>query len=1163
MLLFSPVTDDASTRVEAFLARWHGTTAAAERANYQTFLAELCDVLGVPRPDPASGGLGPYRFERRVDHHEGATTTARRIDLYKRGCFVCEAKQGNEAVKQDALFLPASEAERRALVRQSPSWMRHMEKARQQAEGYARDLPPDEGWPPFLIVCDIGFCIDLYADFSGLGKHYAQFPDAAGFRIYLPDLRDAAVRDRLRRVWGDPHSLDPARRRASVTRDIAALLVELAADLEGPDPLAPRHAPQHVATFLMRCIFCMFAQSVGLLPERTSFSDLLKRCRGNGAAFVGLVGDLWRTMDAGGFSPALAATVRRFNGGLFRAGPHGGADPLKVRDSELELLITAAEKDWADVEPAIFGTLLENALDTRTRARWGAEFTPRPFVERLVLPAVMEPLRLQWDAVRAAAEAAMEANDPREAAELVRRFHAELCGVRVLDPACGTGNFLYVTLELMKRLEGEVLDTLAGYAGGDAGRLDLHGATVDPHQFLGMDLNPRAVPVAELVLWIGYLQWHFRTHGAVPPAEPILRDFKNIREADALLSYSRTEPVRDAKGDQVTRWGGRTKLHPITGEQVPDETDRVLVLRPVGAKVPAWPEADLIVGNPPFVAGKDMRAELGDGYTEALWKAYPKVPPSADLAMFFWWRAAQLVAAGKVRRFGFITSNSIRQVFCRRVVTAALEGRKKLHLAFAVPDHPWNRATGSAAVRIAMTVAAPLPPGQGAKGRLLTVVREGAGDVPDVELAETEGLVNADLTVGASPADAKALRANERVCSPGMKLHGAGFIVTPAQASKLGLGRVPGLEAHIRPYLNGKDVTGRSRGVMVVDLFGLTADDVRERFPSVFDHLLLAVKPERDAKQHDGPDSAAYSRLWWLHGKPRPELRTALRGLARYITTVETAKHRVFVFQPAAVLPDNMLVCIATAEAWHLGVLSSRFHTTWAPAAGGWLGFGNDPRYNKTRCFDPFPFPAATPAQQAAIGRVAEALDAHRAARLAAHPFLTLTGLYNVLHALQADRTLTEAERDVLDAGQVATLRHLHDELDAAVAEAYGWPVNLPAPDIVARVVALNAERLAEERDGTVRWLRPEFQAPAEALAARKAQLGLDMDEAGMVPAWPKDTVAQYQALRAALSRGVPMLPRELAKQWRGARPAKLTPMLNVLAALGQARQDGNGRFAL
>ena len=204
---------------------------------------------------------------------------------------------------------------------------------------------------------------------------------------------------------------------------------------------------------------------------------------------------------------------------------------------------------------------------------------------------------------------------------------------------------------------------------------------------------------------------------------------------------------------------------------------------------------------------------------------------------------------------------------------------------------------------------------------------------------------------------------------------------------------------------------------------------------------------------------------WWLHGTPRPAVAgIGVRHLPRYIATVETSKHRLFVFQPAAVLPDNMLVCIAAADAFHLGVLSSRIHGAWAPAAGGWLGFGNDPRYNKTRCFDPFPFPVATPAQAAEIAALAEELDALRKARLAAHPHLTLTGLYNVLAAIRAGQPLTPADRDVLDAGHVEVLRHLHDRLDAAVAAAYGWPADLPAAAIVERVVALNRERVPRRK---------------------------------------------------------------------------------------------------
>lgn len=1142
--------------IGAFIARWDGTEQA-ERANYARFLDDLCDVLGVSRPDPAAGPLGDYRYERGVTHREAdGTATTRRIDLYKRGCFVLEAKQGANAPRQGTLF-GAAEAERRANVRRSPGWAQAMLKAKGQAEGYARDLPVAEGWPPFVIVCDVGFCLDVYADFSGTGKHYAQFPDREGFRLYLPDLRRPEVRDRLRTIWTDPMALDPSRQRVRVTRDIAAYLARLVRALEGPKD-KPRHAPQHVATFLMRCIFSMFAQSVGLLPSGTAFTELLEDCRKDPDNFVPLVGDLWRSMNTGGFSPALRAMVLRFNGGLFAPGIHGAAEPLPVDGDMLELLIQASRRDWADVEPAIFGTLLENALDAKERGELGAHFTPRAFVERLVLPTVMEPLRAEWDGVKAAAVLKAEAEDRESAAALVRAFHARLCAVRVLDPACGTGNFLYVTLELMKRLEGEVLDLLADLAPGEGDRLDVAGASVDPHQFLGIEKNPRAVPVAELVLWIGYLQWHFRTRGSAPPAEPILRDFRNIREADALLAYDREEPDRDANGDPVTRWGGRTKPHPITGENVPDETDRVLVLRPVGAKPTTWPEAEFIVSNFPFVAGKDLRAELGDGYAEALWAAYPKVGKAADLAMHFWWKSAQAVTKGKVpvtRRAGFITSNSIRQVFCRRVVADAMEAKAPVHLAFAIPDHPWVDGQGAAAVRISMTVIAA---GAG-DGTLATLTSEtpGADGVPAVTFATTQGRINSDLTIGADVKAAKPLRANDRLSSPGFKLHGAGFIVSPATARVLGLGAVPGLEKHIRPYLNGRDLAQKSRGLMVIDLFGLSADEVRRRFPAVYQHVLLHVKPERDQNNR-----ATYRTNWWVFGEPRTDLRQWLRGLPRYIATVETARHRVFTFLPAEVAPDNKLIVIASADAYVLGVLQSRQHVAWMLAQGNWLGAGNDPVYAKTQAFDPWPFPVPTIAQRAEIAAVAEELDAHRKARLAAHPHLTLTGLYNVLAAIRAGKPLSAAEKDVHDAGQVSILRALHERLDAAVAASYGWPADLSDAAVVARVVTLNAERVKEEAAGTVRWLRPEFQAPEETRRkAVQAEMAVETTSVPGTTPWPKDVPSQFIVLRSALTRG-PASPQDVARRFKGApRGAKMAEMLATLAALGQARPIGDGRF--
>ena len=303
------------------------------------------------------------------------------------------------------------------------------------------------------------------------------------------------------------------------------------------------------------------------------------------------------------------------------SGSTAGCSPSPTRchvnEAQLELLITAAQADWKEVEPAIFGTLLERALDPQERHKLGAHYTPRAYVERLVLPTLVEPLRGEWQGVQAAVTQHRLSGKNKEAVNEVKTFHAKLCSLRVLDPACGSGNFLYVTLEHLKRLEGEVLETLAEL-GEEQGLLELEGVTVSPEQFLGLEVNPRAAKIAELVLWIGYLQWHFRTHGTKPP-EPIIRDFKNIKTQDAVLAYDGVQPALDEDGNPKTRWDGRTyKKHPVTGEDVPDEGATVEELAYLNPRKAEWPEADYVVGNPPFIGTAKMREALGDGYAEAL-----------------------------------------------------------------------------------------------------------------------------------------------------------------------------------------------------------------------------------------------------------------------------------------------------------------------------------------------------------------------------------------------------------------------------------------------------------------------------------------------------------------------------------------------------------------
>jgi len=1141
------------TTTTDFLERWRNS-AAAERANSQLFLTELCDYLGLPRPDPALADLrrNSYVFELPVTQSDGFGESSKGfIDLYKRGCFVLEAKQGGSEPPPKSLFdqdIYQTAKERRGIgIRASAGWDAAMMKARQQAERYAKSLPDE--WPPFLITTDVGYSFEVYADFSLTGKAYVPFPDPNTFRILFDHLDRPHVQDRLKAIWLDPLSLDPARRSAKVTVAVAQHLADLAKSLEQTYP-----DPDRVSAFLMRCIFTFFAEDIRLLREG-SFTKLLESLRDDPTKFPPMVESLWQTMNTGGFSPILREHVLKFNGGLFES-----VEALSINRQQLDLLLLAAYQQWKDVEPAIFGTLLERALNPKERHRLGAHYTPRAYVERLVLPTVIEPLRQEWLDTQAAAFALDRTGKRNDAIDTITAFRRRLCSVTILDPACGSGNFLYVALEHLKRLEGEVNDALDGL-GETQQALHETGLTVDPHQLLGIELNPRAAHITDLVLWIGYLQWYFRTWGASSnPPEPVIQRFQNIEHRDALIVHDKKQAALDEDGHPITQWDGVTKVrHPVTGDEVPAEHARRQVWRYPNARRADWPAADYIIGNPPFLGNWRMRGELGDGYVETLRSVYSELPESIDYVMYWWHRAAELVREGSARRFGFITTNSLRQTFQRRVLVPHLTHAKNpASLVFAIPDHPWVDSTDGAAVRIAMTVAE----AGSREGLLLRVTKEDTGEQEGaafVEFMECSGIIHPDLTIGPNTSLAEPLRSNQLICNTGVKLHGAGFIVTPETARSLGLGKLPGLHHHIRRYRNGRDVTGSSRNVMVIDLQGLDIEEVRSRFPEVYQHVLTRVKPERDTNREP-----SRKQLWWLFGRRNTELRNALSGLRRYIATVETAKHRVFVFLDAAILPDNMLVNIASADGYLLGVLSSRIHVTWALAVGARLGYGNDPRYTKSRCFEPFPFPDPTIALRERIQFLAEQIDAHRKRQQSLHPDLTLTGMYNALEALRAGQALTPLEQKTHEQGLISVLRELHDDLDRAVAEAYGWQADLADEDILFRLVDLNAARAAEERNGLVRWLRPEYQKTTN------AQTGLDveMEEAEVIqpkskkPAWPTALPDRVRAVRDALhdSRH-PATPDAIARRFTRARSADVSAILETLAALGQAQQDTAGAY--
>ena len=1352
-------------KVKQFISRW-SASSAAERSNKDMFFVELCDLLGVDRPDPSAEARPDYCFEKPVIiAHEDGRETTRFVDFYKKGFFVIEAKQGSQA--GDATVGTAR--------RGTATWDKAMRSAYAQALKYASYLP--EGKPPFLITCDIGYCFEVWTGFTGDYGSYG-----ARRTIELTELGDQEVLAYFIKIFTDPWDLDPARHAQRVTREVAAKLAELARALE-----ADKHDPELVAQFLMRAIFTMFAEDVGLLPENLFTDAIRKLWIPEPRKFQASVEQLWQAMKDG-LPFGFVGQLLRFNGGLFKTW-----QSLPMTEAQLRLLLEAAECDWALVEPAIFGTLVERALNPQERKSLGAHFTPREYIERLVRPAVIEPLRAEWEIVQAEARLALERTltpgcadpspaererggrseatagvraarsvlstlpdpkltararefrknptatekrlweklrnrqldgskfrrqtpigpfiadfvckgaklvvevdgpihdqqvqrdrerdeyfealgwrflripaaqvekdivgvlaairvaltpgcadtspakreidqaearlalertltpgcaDPspaererggrseatagvrdttpeptiaqkRKAVAVIRRFHDQLVHTRVLDPACGSGNFLYVTLDLFKEIEAEVLRELADL-GEKQTALEMQGVLVNPGQFLGIEINPRAREIADLVLWIGYLQWWRRTYGreGSKPPEPVLQEYKNIVCRDAVLAYDDVKPRLGDDGKPLTVWDMRTyKVSPVTGKEIPDEEARLPVLDYVNPRPADWPEADYVVSNPPFIGNKLMRKALGDGYVEALKETFPKVSGTADFVMFWWDKAAHLVREGRLKKFGFITTNSITQKFNRSVLEPYMNAKKNaITITWAIPDHPWVDSAEGAAVRIAMTV------GEAGEltGKLLTVVseEETGGIARCVEIvSKLVQKINSDLSGGADVASTAPLMANKGMSFMGMTLIGKGFRLNPNEVTALGYD-LDNLPPVIRPHMNARELAQKSDEHFVIDMFGLNENEARAKYAPLYQWLLERVKPEREQNKDSGP-----KKNWWLFGRSRPDLREAICGLERFIITPITSKHRFFTSSSAELIPDCELQVVASDDSYLLGILSSRYHVKWALDAGSDLG--PTPRWRNTVCFDPFPFPDATDEQKQKIRELGERLDAHRKRVQADFPDATLTAMYNSLTRLrpltnphpgrsEAPATplppsgrgvggaggegLTEKEREFHDRALVGILMQIHDELDSAVAEAYGWEANLSDEEILERLVALNHERAAEEKQGLVRWLRPEFQDPEGRHRQTQPVLtGTETEKAIVSPAglaglaglagpkpWPKSVPDQLRAIRDLVaSRPGTWSAQEAAAAFKRGRRAAVEAHLLTLEELG------------
>ena len=598
----------------AFIAKWRASELK-ERSGSQEHFIDLCRLLGEPTPAEADPSGARYCFERGARKDTGARGWA---DVWKRHCFAWEYK-GKHA-DLDAAFA--------------------------QLRRYALALEN----PPLLVVCDMArFRIRTNWTNSVSAEH----------AFALEDLAEASVRAKLKWTMADPERLRPGETRQAATERAAAAFAALAQSLRGRGHGAPA-----VAHFVNRLVFCLFAEDIGLLPARM-FTRMLEQARSRPESFTGMAGALFGAMAKGGL--VGFESVAWFNGGLF-----DDDSALPLAGSEIDAALAAAALDWSEIDPSILGTLFERGLDPDKRSQLGAHYTDRDKIMRIVDPVVVRPLLAEWAAAKAGIAAALEraaqARAPAartrrraEARRLLDGFLERLRDFTVLDPACGSGNFLYLALHALKDLEHRV--QLEAEALG----LEYGFPAVGPANVKGIELNAYAAELARVSVWIGEIQW-MRRNGFRESRDPILKPLETIRNGDAILS-------------------------PEGGE-------------------PEWPAADVVIGNPPFLGGKLLRRGLGGDYVEALRRLYgARLHGEADLVCHWFDRAARLVADGAVARAGLVATNSIRGGRNRAVLDRIVE-RGRIFDAWS--DEPW--VVDGAAVRVSLVCFGPKE--AGASGRL-------------------------------------------------------------------------------------------------------------------------------------------------------------------------------------------------------------------------------------------------------------------------------------------------------------------------------------------------------------------------------------------------------------------------------------------------------------
>ncbi|MGA0530411.1 class I SAM-dependent DNA methyltransferase [Hansschlegelia sp. KR7-227] len=1032
----------------AFIAKWSDATLRERQGSQEHFL-DLCRLLGEPTPAEDDPRGERYCFERGAEKVGGGDGWA---DVWRRGCFGWEYKGRHK----------------------------NLDAALRQLQAYALDLEN----PPYLVVCDMERIV-VHTNWTNTVSRRLEF----GF----DDLHEPARLDELRQIFQGSERLKPGVSPQQITAKVAERFGALGRRLQdrGEDPRA-------VAHFLNRMIFCMFAEDAQLLPKGL-FTRMVRAVERRPDLAKPQLEELFAKMRAGGFFGA--DVIRWFNGGLFDG---SGALPLLADDLK-EIGDTAAEHDWSQIDPAVFGAMFEEALKaTRKRAALGAHYTDRAKILKIVDPVIIRPLTAEWEAAYAAIKAEMdqataaaaerramqisagealkegveaaragEAGRRKALAAIERRgreararaeatleaFLDRLAAFRVLDPACGSGNFLYVALHALRDLELRALL--------DAERLGIPQARprVGLDAVKGIEIEPYAAELARVTLWIGDLQW-MRKNGFTTLVEPILSSLDQIECRDALLTWTPapTERAAPSEAPSPVMPAQSAGIHDLDveggGEKVVDAREGGhdgSASGDGGVWVEAeWPQADVIIGNPPFLGGKRLRDGLGDDTVERLFAAYKgRVPAEADFVCYWVEKAWRAIGAGRAMRAGLVTTNSIRGGANRRVLDPIADSEALME---AWADQPW--ILDGAAVRVSM-------------------IGFGEGFVE----RRSEGLptlaINADLTSAAADlTKAARLKENAGVAFMGDTKGGAFDIPGDLAREWLRLPLNPNGRPNsdvLKPWRNAMDVTRRSADKWIID-FGWTMSEAEAAlYEAPFQHALEHVKPTRIKNNR-----VLYRISWWRHVESRQGMWRALANRELYFATPRVAKHRIAIRLPRTIVPDSQLIVIAREDEAALGILHSRFHELWSLRMGSSLE--DRPRYTPSTTFETFPFPegltpnipAADYADDPRAQKIAEAAADLNAKRQA---WLNPSDLVRIEPEVvpgYPDRILPRDEAAAKELKK-RTLTNLynqrpawldmaHRRLDAAVAAAYGWPDDLPDDEILERLFALNQERAAAGR---------------------------------------------------------------------------------------------------